>query len=107
MKKKSILFIIAYFVWCLLNWVPDWEHLSVGVLVAWFVAFMTGDLFIQRPHLLKNPQRYFYFICIYLPVFIWEIIKANIDVAYRVLHPNLPINPGIVKVKTILKSDTA
>lgn len=30
---------------------------------------------------------------------------ANIDVAYRVLHPNLPINPGIVKVKTKLKSD--
>ncbi len=32
---------------------------------------------------------------------------ANIDVAYRVLHPNLPIKPGIVKVKTNLKTDTA
>jgi len=27
-------------------------------------------------------------------------------VAYRVCHPDLPINPGIVKVKTTLKSDT-
>jgi multicomponent Na+:H+ antiporter subunit E len=27
-------------------------------------------------------------------------------VAYRVSHPDLPINPGIVKVKTTLKSDT-
>jgi multicomponent Na+:H+ antiporter subunit E len=27
-------------------------------------------------------------------------------VAYRVLHPKLPINPGIVKVKTILKTET-
>jgi multicomponent Na+:H+ antiporter subunit E len=34
------------------------------------------------------------------------MFKANIDVAYRVSHPNLPIRPGIVKVKTSLKSDT-
>lgn len=27
------------------------------------------------------------------------------DVAYRVLHPKRPINPGIVKIKTELKSD--
>jgi multicomponent Na+:H+ antiporter subunit E len=44
---------------------------------------------------------------IYLFVFIWECIKANIDVAYRVLHPAMPIRPGIVKVKTTLKSDMA
>jgi multicomponent Na+:H+ antiporter subunit E len=36
----------------------------------------------------------------------WECLKANIDVALRVLNPTLPINPGIVKVKTTLKSDT-
>ena len=34
-------------------------------------------------------------------------MKANIDVAFRVSHPECPINPGIVKVKTNLKSDTA
>jgi multicomponent Na+:H+ antiporter subunit E len=31
--------------------------------------------------------------------------KANFDVAYRVLHPKMPISPGIVKVKTKLKSE--
>jgi len=39
-------------------------------------------------------------------VFVWECLKANIDVTYRVIHPDIPINPGIVKVKTSLKSDT-
>ena len=43
----------------------------------------------------------------YLPIFLWECIKANIDVAYRVLHPKMPIKPGIVKVKTQLKTDMA
>jgi multicomponent Na+:H+ antiporter subunit E len=33
-----------------------------------------------------------------------EIIKANLDVALRVIKPVIPINPGIVKVKTKLKT---
>ena len=98
---------VAFLGWCLLNWIPDSQHLIVGIFVAAFVAFLTGDLFIRRPHVLKHPWRYWYFIAHYLPVFFWELIKANIDVAYRVLHPDLPIKPGIVKVQTILKSDTA
>ncbi|MBN1869747.1 MAG: Na+/H+ antiporter subunit E [Candidatus Omnitrophica bacterium] len=98
---------MALIVWCLLNWVPDWQHVIVGVFSAALVSWLTGDLFIQRAYVLKHHRRYFYFVFHYVPMFIIEVIKANIDVAYRVLHPNLPINPGIVKVKTTLKSDTA
>ncbi len=107
MKSRVVLFIIAFLIWSLLNWIPDAQHLIVGVFVAALVAFLTGDLFVTRPHVLQHPWRYWYFIAHYLPVFLLEVVKANIDVAYRVLHPDLPINPGIVKVKTILKSDTA
>ncbi len=106
-KSRIILFVLGFLVWCLLNWVPDWQHLLVGVFVALFVAFMTGDLFVTRPHVLIQPKRYWYFVVHYIPLFLWECFKANIDVAYRVLHPKLPINPGIVKVKTELKMDTA
>lgn len=97
----------ALVTWSLLTWPPDGQHLIVGALVALFVSWITGDLFIQRAYLLKHPHRYWYFVFYYVPVFLWEMLKANIDVAYRVLHPNLPINPGIVKIKTSLKSDTA
>jgi multicomponent Na+:H+ antiporter subunit E len=41
---------------------------------------------------------------IYLLYFLWQLIKANLDVAMRVLSPSLPINPGIVRVRTGLKS---
>lgn len=107
MKSRIVLFITALLMWCLLNWVPDWQHFVVGIFVALFVAYMTGEFFINRPHVLKHPLRYWYFVVYYLPVFSWECFKANIDVAYRVAHPRLPINPGIVKVKTNLKTDTA
>jgi len=106
-KSRIVLFIVAFIVWCLLNWMPDWQHLAVGVLAAALVTFITGDLFIGRPHILKHPLRYVYFFAYYIPVFIWECFKANLDVAYRVLHPALPINPAIVKVKTKLKTHTA
>lgn len=97
----------ALVIWGLLTWPPDGQHLIIGILVALFVSWLTGDLFIQRAYLLKHPHRYWYFVFYYVPVFLWEMVKANIDVAYRVLHPNLPISPGIVKIKTSLKSDTA
>ncbi|MFH1836883.1 MAG: Na+/H+ antiporter subunit E [Candidatus Omnitrophota bacterium] len=107
MKNKLVLFILAFIIWCILNWVPDWQHITIGIFVALFTVIMTGDLFVATPRLLKHPHRYWYFVAHYIPRFLWECLKANIDVAYRVLHPKMPINPGIVKVKTSLKTDTA
>lgn len=106
MKSRILLFLTGFIVWILLSWMPDWQHILVGVFVSAFVAYMTGDFFVKRPHLFTHPSRYFWFLY-YIPIFIWECFKANIDVAYRVIHPDLPIHPGIVKVRTTLKSDTA
>ena len=83
----------------------DWVNIATGAVIAVFVSLIAGDMFVTRPHVLKNPFRYFWFMY-YLPIFIWECLKANIDVAYRVIHPMRPINPGIVKVRTRLKSET-
>lgn len=45
------------------------------------------------------------FFPIYLIVLLIEMLRANLDVAMRVINPSLPINPGIVEFKTTLKSD--
>jgi len=105
MKSKIALFIIGFLVWALLTWPLDFQHLIVGLMVAAFVAFITGDLFSYRPYHFGHITRYIWF-CYYVPMFLWECFKANIDVALRVLNPKLPINPGIVKVTTTLRSDT-
>ncbi|MCM8796453.1 MAG: Na+/H+ antiporter subunit E [Candidatus Omnitrophica bacterium] len=106
MKSRMVLFIIGYLIWLLLGWPVDLQHVLIGLPVAGFVTFVTGDLFSQRIHRLRQITRYVWF-CYYVPMFLWECLKANIDVALRVLNPSLPINPGIVRVKTTLKSDTA
>jgi len=105
-KSKIILFLLGFLIWSFLTWPPDYQHLIIGIFVSGFVSFMTGDMFVKRPYLFKHISRYLWFLY-YIPLFIWECIKANVDVAYRVGHPDLLINPGIVKVKTTLKSDTA
>ncbi|MCD2202297.1 MULTISPECIES: monovalent cation/H+ antiporter subunit E [unclassified Halobacterium] len=34
---------------------------------------------------------------LYVPFLLWEIVKANLDIAYVVLHPRLPIDPRVVE----------
>lgn len=103
--SRIVTFLVAMFVWVLMTGV-DWQHLVVGILVSILVAFLMGDMFTFSPKKFMDFKRYALFAW-YLVIFGWECIKANIDVAIMVLHPKLPINPGIVKVKTILKTETA
>lgn len=104
MTIRIILFILAFLIWLLLSGSADPEHLLAGIAIGALVSFVTGDIFGGKPRIFKNISRYFWFLC-YIPLFLWECIKANIDGAYRTIHPSLPIKPGIVKVKTVLKSD--
>lgn len=44
---------------------------------------------------------------LYTPWILWEIFKANIDVAWRILSPRLPIDPRVIRVKAGQRSDAA
>jgi len=41
---------------------------------------------------------------LYIVWLIWEIIKANLQVAYLVLHPKMPIEPNLLRFRTRLGS---
>jgi multicomponent Na+:H+ antiporter subunit E len=97
---------LGLFTWLLLSWSYDLEHILTGIIVGVIVSYVSADVFGGNFKIFRNTSRYLWFFY-YVPLFIWECIKANIDGAFRVIHPGLPINPGIVKVKTSLKSDTA
>lgn len=104
--KRLALLIGCYFVWCLFNWVPSLQALIIGLPVAVMVVLMTEKIpFGKVSDLHFQPMRHIRFIFHYMPVFWWEHLKANVEVAYRVLHPNLPIRPAIVRVKTGLRTD--
>lgn len=105
MRSRSIFFLLALLTWLILTWPFSWPELIAGILVAGGISLLIGDLLLGRVHLLSHPSRYLLFLFVYLPRLIWEVFKANFDVAYRVLNPRLPIRPGIVAVRTSLVSD--
>ena len=103
-KAGLLNFIIMFLVWWALTWTMDPVTLRVGLLVAAGIALFISDFFPSDMVLLFSPRRIFWLL-VYIPYFFYYVFKANLDVLYRVLHPDLPINPGIVKVRTNLTTD--
>ena len=110
--KRLVLFEITFVFWLLLVWPvsPIDGHLLigdvlVGVLVAAFVALVMHEIIRVGFIRLVNPRSWFWLI-VFAFVLGYYVIKGGLDVSYRVLHPRLPIRPGIVRIKSILKTDT-
>jgi multicomponent Na+:H+ antiporter subunit E len=104
--SRALAFIAALLAWLALTWDLSLWNMALGAAASLAVLFLYGGFSELRARQALNPLRYFWFLY-YLPVFLYEMVKANLDVAYRVIHPALPINPGLVKIKTELKSDLA
>lgn len=104
MRPKIVIFSICMVTWLALTWSLMWLSVLAGVLTSLFIAFYTCDMFNPRFSTARLFSRILWFLY-YIPVFLWECVKANLDVAYRVAHPFVPIKPGIVKIKTEIKSD--
>lgn len=104
--KYIALFILAFIFWLLLTFNLSFSNIIVGLVASIITATIFGKYFVKDVVPFLQLRRYFWLI-IYLFIFTWECIKANFDVAYRVLHPAMPIKPGIVKVKLGLKTNIA
>ena len=82
------------------------QELMLGALVSVILTIILAKL-VNYTIDYRFPVKLLVFIFAYLPIFIWQLILANIDVARRVLSPKIPLNPGFVKIKTDLKGDFA
>ena len=97
-KKFFSTFVFCFLVWILLAGVSPPELLlggGISIILAFLIARFTDIRFSW-----KTPLQILLFIVLYIPVFLYELVKSNIDVLFRVLNPKLPINPGFVKVKS-------
>ncbi|NJE26307.1 Na+/H+ antiporter subunit E [Thermococcus sp. MV5] len=97
--------LILFIIWMFLTSSFDPQELVMGVIFSLIVGALTYEVFTEKGLANLNPRRITYFVA-YIPYFIWAMVMANLDVAYRVLHPKRPINPGIVECKTTLTNNT-
>jgi len=98
-------YIIVFAFWLLLSAHFDSFHVGAGTICSLVVAYGTHDLLFTGTgnHTLTKTLRFI----AYLPWLIYQIVLANIDVAKRALSPRMPIDPRVVKFKTILRGDVA
>jgi len=104
--RYIIYILISFGFWLLFTFNLSLPNIIVGLIISVLTVLLLGRYFVGNVTKLFQPQRYFWFV-VYAFIFAWECLRANLDVAYRVLHPDLPIRPGIVKIKTNLKTDIA
>jgi multicomponent Na+:H+ antiporter subunit E len=108
--RRIIYFVLGFVLWMLLTWPVVDGHLDMQVVIAGLIAaaivsLLFHDILPKEHHVFISPIRIFWFI-MYIPVFFYYVMVANLDVVYRALHPQMPIKPGIVKIKTRLKTES-
>ena len=96
-------FLITFVLWTGLTLPFTTEKAIVGIGVAILVGIISIK-FLKSGLKALSPVRLFHII-IYIPVFFIKMVIANIEIAFIVLNPKLPIEPSIIKAKTELKND--
>jgi len=108
--RRVIYFVLAFVIWILLTW-PfvdgkiDLQVVIAGLIASIIVALLFHEMLPKEHHVFISPVRIFWLL-VYIPVFFYYVMMANLDVVYRALHPKMPIKPGIVKIKTTLKTES-
>ena len=108
--RRFVYFVVALIIWILVAW-PfadgkiDLQVMIAGVIASIFVAILFHEILPKEHRIFTSPVRVFW-VLFFLPVFFYYLMKANLDVVYRALHPKMPIKPGIVKIKTNLKTES-
>lgn len=109
MNAKNILVLAIVFtlIWVLLSQSLSWQVWLVGGAVALVLALGYSSARYAKLGRMPIHARTLGALIGYIVLFLQELVKANLDVASRVIQPSLPLRPGIVEVKTSLKSPIA
>jgi len=96
--------IILFIFWMLLSGDLHITLVISGIASSLFVSFISHDLLFKKARLGHSITIGFRMLA-YLPWLLWQIVLANIDLAYRTLHPSMPIDPHMIEFDTDLKTD--
>jgi multicomponent Na+:H+ antiporter subunit E len=109
-KRLTIQTVVLFGFWLILSGKLEIKYLIFGALSAVLVTFITQDLLDpgeSRRTAAVTVTSGLKSACQLVLYFVWlvrEIIVSNLQVAYVVLHPKLPIDPGLLRFRTRLQS---
>jgi len=102
MKAKVATFLIMLVFWTIMSGMFDAFHFSLGVICCLLVAHFSSSLLF--PEAGRPWVRELIGVILYTPWLLKEILLANLQVAYIILHPRMleKIDPHLFRFKTKL-----
>ena len=100
MQKRFLMNVMLTLIWVALTGAFIYINMFIGFFISYFVLWI-----ISRN---SNDKRYFTIapkIVGFFFFFLYEMLKANIQVAREVMSPKFKMKPGIVKIELEAKTD--
>lgn len=100
MKSRFVTNLLLTFIWVALTGDFTFQNYLFGFVLSFFILWV-----ITRGN---GDARYFTIIpklIAFVFYFLWELFKANFQVAYEVITPHYRMRPGIVKVPLTIQSN--
>jgi multicomponent Na+:H+ antiporter subunit E len=97
------LWLTLMLIWVIANGTLASDTLIAGAVICAAIALAFASFARVYSVIRWTPKVVFYYL-LYFGVFLLELIKANLNVMRLVFSPRIDIEPGIVEIKTELKS---
>lgn len=97
---QFVINLIIAAVWTLLQETLSWESFALGYIIGFIVLYFT----VRRLETPLYTQPIVAFLKL-TGVFLLEVVKSSVRVSYLVLHPRLPVSPGLITVPLDVQSD--
>ena len=97
------LWLTLLLIWLIANGTLAQNTVITGVIVSAVIALAFATFARVYSVIRWSPRVIFYYL-MYLGVFLFELTRANLNVMRLVFSPRIDIHPGIIEIKTALKS---
>lgn len=98
--KTLLINILLAFSWMLLNGDLDFTNFLEGFFIAYIILWITKGVLVKDNYFTKIPR-----VIGFIFFFIYELVLANLKVAYDIVTPQHLMRPGIVKIPLSAKTD--
>lgn len=106
LSKYLSVFVVSYLFYMLLSAWKPFDFLT-GFVTAAIVSAVLAPVVANRSAPLGLTLRRLARLVVYAPYLVKEIAVANLQVAYVVLHPDMPIDPEVVQLRAAVWGDGA
>lgn len=101
MRSQFLTNILLMLMWVFLSGSYELSSFSFGFLIGFMIMWIIGSQKGSNKYVRILPR-----IISFIFYFLYEVIVANLQVAYEVMTPNLYVKPGIIKIPLDVQTNT-